>query len=149
MSRLARFERFQSRGNKRRKKSQGQNLVELALTLPFVIIMLFFIIELGRAWFVYEGTKMAAMEGAYSASVYHNPMVGQTQLNNKLAAAGLNVKSARVSQVPNQHAYQADVTVTFTPFFGGISIPTLNGPISIIPGAFDITYSAVEDVAIY
>jgi Flp pilus assembly protein TadG len=147
---MQKFVRCRSRGNQRRRgSSRGQNLVELALTLPFVIIMLFFIIELGRVWFVYEGAKMAALEGAHTAAIFHNDTVGESQLNKKLAAAGLNVKSSNVSQVANQHAYQADVTVGFSPFFGGLSIPTLSGPISIIPGDFDITYTAIEDVAIY
>lgn len=130
-------------------KSRGQNLVELGLTLPFVLVMMFFIIEMGRAWFVYEGAKMAAMEGAHAASLYHNPQVGQQQLDSKLAAAGLDATSSSVQQVPNAHAYQASVTVRFTPFFGGLSIPTVSGPISIIPSAFNISYSAVEDVSVY
>lgn len=139
------------RAGQRRKRAchRGQNLVELVLTLPFVVIMLFFIIELGRAWMVYEGAKMAARDGAYTASIYHNANTGQTQLDNKLAAAGLTVKSAKVSQVPNQHAYQADVTVTFSPFFGGLSIPTLSGAISILPAQFDISYQSITDVAVY
>lgn len=131
-----------------RTKSRGQNLVELGLTLPFVLILLFFIIELGRAWFVYEGAKMAAMEGAHAASIYHNPGVGKQQLDAKLGAAGLS-GSGNVSQVPNAHAYQADVTVKFTPFFGGISIPTVSGSIPILPKSFDVKYTAVEDVAVY
>ena len=130
-------------------RHRGQNLVELVLTLPFVVVMLFFIIELGRAWMVYEGAKMAARDGAYTASIYHNAKTGQTQLDNKLSAAGLTVKTATVSQVPNQHAYQADVTVTFSPFFGSLSIPTLSGPISIIPSQFDVTYKAITDVSVY
>ncbi len=136
-------------GVRRRRAGRGQNLVELALTLPFVIIMIFMIIELGRAWFVYEGAKMAATEGAYTASIYHNASVGQDQQDNKLAAAGLDVKASRVTQVQNQHAYQANVTVTFTPFFGSLAIPTLNGPMRLLPAAFDISYSAVQSVSIY
>lgn len=134
---------------RRRARHRGQNLVELVLTLPFVIIMVFFIIELGRAWMVYEGAKMAARDGAYTASIYHSVSTGQTQLDNKLAAAGLTVKTSKISQVPNQHAYQADVTVSFAPFFGSIAIPTLSGPITILPSQFDISYTAVTDVAIY
>lgn len=133
----------------RRKAFRGQNLVELGLTLPFVLIFLFFIIELGRAWFVYEGAKMAAMAGAHAAAVYHNKDVGQNELDKKIAAAGLDKKAATVDQIQNQHAYFADVTVTFTPFFGGVSIPTVSGNIQLIPNEFDISYTAVEDVAVY
>jgi Flp pilus assembly protein TadG len=132
-----------------RKKSRGQNLVELGLTLPFVILLLFFIIELGRAFFVYNAAKMAANEGAHAATVYQNPSVGRTQLTRKVSAAGLTATTATVSQIPNQHAYRADVTVPFKPFFGGISIPTVSGSIPIIPKQFDIQYTAIENVAVY
>jgi hypothetical protein len=133
----------------KRRHSQGQNLVELAITLPFVVLMLFFIIELGRLWFTYEGTKVAAMEGAHAAAIYHSTQVGKTQMDNKIAAAGLKAKTTIVNQVTNQHAYEATVTVNYAPFFGGVSIPTLSGKIPIIPDQFDITYNAVEDMAIY
>ncbi len=132
-----------------RRAHRGQNLVELGLTLPFVLIMMFFIIDVARAWFAYEGAKMAATEGAHVASIYHNPAAGQTQLNNKLASAGLDVQTATVTQVPNQHAYQANVTVSFTPFFAGVSIPTVSGNIPIIPAQFNISYNAVESVSVY
>lgn len=138
------YDRFRRRG-----RSRGQNLVELALTLPFVLALLFFVIEMGRAWFVYQGAKMAAMEGAHAAAKFHNPQVGQTQLTTRLAASGLQVVSSQVSQIPNNHAYQADVTVSFTPFFGGIAIPSISGPITIIPNGFNISYTAVENVAVY
>jgi Flp pilus assembly protein TadG len=128
---------------------RGQNLVELVLTLPFVILMMFFIIEIGRAWMTYESAKMAARDGAYTASIYHNATTGQTQLNNKLSAAGLSAKVAQVQQIQNEHAYKADVIVTFTPFFGGLSIPTLSGTMPIIPSAFDLSYSSITDVSIY
>lgn len=133
----------------RRQAFRGQNLVELGLTLPFVLIFLFFIIELGRAWFVYEGAKMAATAGAHAAATYHNKDVGQNELDKKIAAAGLEKKTTKVDQIQNQHAYYADVTVTFKPFFGGVSIPTVSGNIQLIPSQFDISYTAVEDVSVY
>jgi len=127
----------------------GQNLVELALTLPFVLVMILFIVEMGRVWFAYEGAKMAATEGVHAATLYHNPVVGKDLLDKKLAAAGLEVKTATISQIPNKHAYQADVTIRFTPLFGELAMPTVGGKISFIPAGFDIKYSAVDDVALY
>ena len=132
-----------------RRREAGQNLVELALTLPMVLVMIFFIIETGRAWMTYESAKTAAREGAYVASLYHNPKAGQDQMTYKLNAAGVTVKTATVTQVPGQHAYESDVTVTFQPFFGSVQIPTLGGPISILPSSFDLGYKSVTDVAVY
>jgi hypothetical protein len=127
----------------------GQNLVELALTLPFVLLMILFIVEMGRVWFAYEGAKMAATEGAHAASLYHNPEVGKNLLDKKLAAAGLEVKQAVVEQIPNQHAYRANVVIRFTPLFGELAMPTVGGKVTFLPAGFDISYSAVDDVAVY
>lgn len=134
---------------RKRSRQAGQNLVELALTLPMVLVMIFFIIELGRAWMTYESAKTAAREGSYVASIYHNTQAGQDQMNYKLSASGVTIKSATVSQVPGKHAYESDVTVTFQPIFGSMQIPTLGGTISIIPSQFDLSYKAVTDVAVY
>lgn len=119
------------------------------LTLPFVLVLIFFIIEAGRVNFTLQGAKIAAMSGAHTASLYHNAATGKQELDSKLAATGLTAVTASVAQVPNQHAYQATVTVRYSPFFGGVSIPTLSGRISILPSQFNITYNAVEDVAVY
>lgn len=131
------------------KHVSGQNLLELAFTFPMVIVLMFFIVEVGRVWFAYEGAKMAANEGAHAASMYHNPHVGKALLDKKLAATGLKVGSAQVNQIPNQHAYQASVTVQFKPLFGGLSIPSLGGNLTILPSSFNISYSAVDESALY
>jgi len=134
---------------KRQKASRGQNLVELALTLPFVIVMMFAIIEFGRVWYTYEGVKMAVNEGLVVASNYYSPSTGQTRMQQRLAAAGLTASTATITQVPGQQAWQANATVQYTPFFGNLSIPSISGPITILPANFDISYTAVQAVSIY
>lgn len=146
---VTRTKRLSTNRPKMRAHSRGQNLVELVLTLPLMILMMFFIIEIGRAWMTYDSAKMAVRDGAYTASIYHNAAAGLTQMTNKLNAAGLDVKSFNVQQINNRHAYEANVTVTFTPFFGGLSIPTISGSVSIIPKSFNLSYSSITDVAIY
>ena len=44
--------------------SWGQNLVELALTLPPILLMLLAVMELGRAFLIYSEVSNAAREGA-------------------------------------------------------------------------------------
>ncbi len=132
----------------KRKALPGQNLVELVLTLPFMLVLIFFIIDSGRAWMAYESAKMAVRDAAYTASIFQNPEVGQQQLNFKIVASGLK-GSGQVSQVPNQHAYRASITVQFTPLFGDLAIPTISGPIPLLPVTIPITYSNVTDVALY
>ncbi|WP_373532827.1 TadE/TadG family type IV pilus assembly protein [Vampirovibrio sp.] len=126
----------------------GQNLVELALTLPLMLLLVFFTIDAGRAWMTYESAKMAVRSASYTASIYHSASVGQTQLNNKLAASGLK-GTGIVKQIPNQHAYQSSVKVTFTPLFAHLSIPTISGPQRVLPADINITYAGVTDVSVY
>jgi Flp pilus assembly protein TadG len=131
-----------------RKAQRGQNLVELVFTLPLMLALVFFTIDVGRAWMTYEGAKMAARSASYAASIYHSASVGRTYLNYKLAASGLT-GNGDVTQVASQHAYRSNVTVTFTPLFAHLSIPTLSGPQRIIPASFDISYSGITDVSVY
>lgn len=133
---------------KKRRAHRGQNLVELVLTLPFVLLFIFFIIDVGRAWMTIEGAKMAGRDAAYTAAIYHSASVGQTQLNNKLSAVGMQ-GTGTVRQIPNQHAYEANVNATFTPLFAQLSIPTLTGPVRILPASFPVTYTAITDVSVY
>lgn len=96
----------------------------------------------------YESAKMAVRDAAYTASIFQNPEVGQRQLNVKIVSSGLK-GSGTVTQVPNQHAYRASIQVEFTPLFGELAIPTISGPIRLLPGAIPISYSNVTDVALY
>lgn len=43
---------------------RGQSMVEMALILPFFLLIVFAIIEMGRAWWVRETLTHAAREGA-------------------------------------------------------------------------------------
>lgn len=131
-----------------KKSHRGQNLVELMFTLPFMLVLIFFTIDLGRAWRTYEGAKMAVRSANYTASIYHSATVGQDYLNSQLIATGVG-GSGEVKQVPNQHAYQSSVKVTYRPLFAELSIPTLSGPQRIFPTEFEISYSGVTDVSIY
>ena len=133
----------------KRLKHRGQNLVELVFTLPLVLIMIFLTIELGRVWYAYNSAKMAAEKGVYTAAIYHNASSGQVELEGRLAAANLDVVTAQVAQVPNKHAYRADVTVTFTPFLANLVMPTVAGDMRIFPAAFDISYEALNDASVY
>ncbi|MGE0200305.1 MAG: TadE family protein [Candidatus Melainabacteria bacterium] len=133
----------------RRNTAAGQNLIELALTLPFVILILFFMVELSRAWFVFEAAKMAAVDGAQTAAMNHNPTAGLQQLDKRLADAHLTVKARTVTQVAGRHAYEAAVTVVFEPVFGGLTVQTLSGPMEIIPEAYDVTYTDIKTASVF
>ncbi len=137
-----------TRNPKAGHKSRGQNLVEFAVTIPLVLAMFFFILEMGRVWFVYEAAKMAANDGSTTAAKYHNADAGTAQAGRKITEAGLT-GTGTVAQVDGKHAYEATITVTYEPFFAGLSIPTLGGQITLIPAGFDINYTQVSTASVY
>ncbi|MCD6401002.1 MAG: pilus assembly protein [Anaerolineales bacterium] len=47
-----------------KRKSSGQNLVEFALLLPFLMVVLFGVLDLGRIFYVTIGLTSAAREAA-------------------------------------------------------------------------------------
>lgn len=135
---------------------KGQNLVELVLTFPLLIAMVFGVIEIGRVWQAYEGAKMAAMEGAYTASVYHNPTAGVVAVAQRLQSARLELDPSsgaspiKVEPIDGGKSYQATVNVRFRPVFGGLQIPTFSGDkLTLIPNDIAISYREVRANAIY
>jgi Flp pilus assembly protein TadG len=53
----------------RRRRSRGQSLVEFALSLPIFLLVIFGLIDLGRAVFVSNSLAEAARDGARYGSV--------------------------------------------------------------------------------
>jgi Flp pilus assembly protein TadG len=131
------------------RKHCGQNLVEFLLVIPFFIILAYACLEFMRGWQTWNGAKMAALDAAYTAAVNHSTVKGSIQLQQRLAEANLNVMFANVASINDDRAYQVSVSVLFTPVFGGLSIPTVAGPISIIPASFPVTYTAVRAPSVY
>lgn len=58
-------------------KSKGQSLVEFALILPVLALLLFALLDLGRAVYVYNTLANAARQGARVAAVNQNAGNGQ------------------------------------------------------------------------
>lgn len=55
---------------KRDSSQKGQSLVELAVSLTFILILLGGVIDLGRAFFAYIALRDAVQEGAAVGSLY-------------------------------------------------------------------------------
>jgi hypothetical protein len=53
-----------------RKKNRGQGLIELALVLPFLLVVIFGVFDLGRVFFTTITLVSSAREGARYLSVY-------------------------------------------------------------------------------
>lgn len=139
-----------------RGRAAGQNLAELALSIPVLFAVIFGALELAHAWQAYEAAKLAAMDGAYTAAMFDDATLGDTQLKTRLSNAGITLKNSTITPVLSNTAdpdsrigYEAAVTVTYQPMFGGISIPTMSAPIVIIPSAFDIQYAGIGYRSVY
>jgi Flp pilus assembly protein TadG len=92
---------------------RGQALVELALILPFLLLLLFGIIEFGRAFFQKNMTINAAREGARRGAVQTtwNPTAIVNFVTYSGAITLQNLRStARV--IPTKTGTQVTVTVT-------------------------------------
>ena len=59
-----------------KSKEIGQSMVELAITITFLMILLAGTIDLGRAFFTWMGMRDAAQEGASYASINPNDGAG-------------------------------------------------------------------------
>jgi len=114
-----------------RRVSAGANLVELALVLPFIFVFAFMMVEMARAWQTYEATRMASLDGAYTASITQNPALGVQQATNRLNGAGIQINNVTITPVQARDGtgtalgYRADVRTTFNPVianFWGIRI---------------------------
>jgi Flp pilus assembly protein TadG len=62
----------------RRQRTRAQSMVEFALVVPFLLLFILGIIELGYALFVYTSVQNAAREGARSAAVRPCPTGADT-----------------------------------------------------------------------
>jgi Flp pilus assembly protein TadG len=82
------------------KSERGQALVELALTLPMLLVVMFVVIEFGRALFQYNILAQATREGARVGVVSAEsavPTDGVTRMNELLTAAGID--SGELSEI--------------------------------------------------
>ncbi len=140
---------------KRRKRAKGQNLVELLLTLPFLFLIIFGVIEMGRVWQTYQGAKMAAIDGAYTASVFQDEILGENQIQSRLDQAKIPYTAYDIVAITNTSGnnvtvgYKATVTAQFVPIFGGLQLPGGGAPVTIIPATFDIQYDEIYYPSIY
>jgi Flp pilus assembly protein TadG len=131
------------------KIQQGQNLVELVFVLPLLLVFLFAIFELGHFWQTAESAKMAAMDGVNVAAKTNNAGIGRMQLLFKLSQAQLTPTGPTdVTANADGSGYTATVQVDYRPYFGALTIPTLSGPISLLPASVPIRYQEIKAINI-
>lgn len=136
---------------------RGQNLVELALTFPILLIVILSIVEVGRAWNTFEGARMAAMDGSYTAAIYQNVGLGKVQIQNRLDSANISVDSGSadprcstpVDVTESNGTYNAKVCVVFKPIFSDLNINIMGNDTTLFPNEIPIVYENVNSSVIY
>lgn len=83
------------------RSERGAAVVEFALVLPLLILLVFGIIEFGRAYNLYLGVTHAAREGARIASVRNGTGVTDDEIKDQVVArSALDITTSNVEVTP-------------------------------------------------
>jgi hypothetical protein len=111
---------------------RGQGLVEFALVVPLFLVLLFGMIEFGRAWMTKNILTGAAREAVriYAVIPYDN-VVAESRAVNILSSAGLDSSRWTISiysDPVDNNIMRTDVTYNFPVFIVGFipGLPTNN-----------------------
>jgi Flp pilus assembly protein TadG len=111
--------------NRYARRIRGQGLVEFALVLPLFIVLLFGIVEFGRAWMTKNIITGAAREAVrrYAVAPYDGSVTGAAYNSATivLTSAGLNLSLATITfSTPDNTTMQVDVTYALPLVVGGL-----------------------------
>lgn len=148
-------------GFKSARAQRGLAMVELALTLPLLVLLMFAFAEFGRMLFQYNSLQQASRDaGRYVAGKAWNSTLGTVQLSSALisqtqnvavygipanpngypaVAPGLTTGNVTVTAVGTDHV-QVSIAYTFIPVVGS-SLPALYG--SSVPLGLSLTSTVV------
>ena len=102
--------------NRYAKRIGGQGLVEFALVVPLFLLLLFGMVEFGRAWMTKNIITGAAREAVrIYAVVPYDDNVARTRAVNILSSAGLDPGrwTISLSTIDNNTTMKADVSYNF------------------------------------
>ncbi|MEW5991733.1 MAG: TadE/TadG family type IV pilus assembly protein [Chloroflexota bacterium] len=77
-------------GTERARESAGQGLPEFALVLPILVLLIFGLLDLGRAIYAANAVANAARMGARTAIVNQNPLDVSTRAAGQATALGID-----------------------------------------------------------
>lgn len=136
------FAQCASRARNARRSSRGQSLVELALALPFLILVLVGVLDLGRLLNSYVVITNAAREGARYGIDHPADTPGiQDAAEHEGEDSGIEIDSSKVTVLPSDPALRTTgtpitVTVSYdhkmilTYIFAGLqTIPIKSGAV--------------------
>ncbi len=116
-----------------RTRTRGQSLVELAITLPVLLLLLFGTIDLGRAFFDYVQMRNGAFEGARYGARLPNDTSGITAAVMSHGVPSDTAVAVSLSGDWNTIGGNAAIKVTATRTFTPITTGFLNSFFGIGP----------------
>src|SRR6185503_6112479 len=139
-------------GARKRCRTRGQSLVELALVLPVLLLLVLAAVDLGRIFFARIAVANAAREGAYEAS-YHGTYVanGACGASNSVMCAILNEAQSSLTIAPADVAWSCNNAGGCAPgTFGDRVTITVTGHFSLLTpilaaffgGSTNVTFSS-------
>lgn len=116
------------------RQEQAQSLVELALLLPFLLLLVLGTVEIGRSFRTYITLNNAAREGAIWLARYPTDSAGaRTLITTEAARTGLSASQLTITITPEQSQYQVGDSITvrvacvYPLLFGALTqIPTIS-----------------------
>lgn len=108
-----------------RPRSRGQSMVEFALVLPILALLMFAVVDFGRAFFMYLSAASGARDGARYGTIYPgcNDPAGSTQASIQAkirSSTDSAVEWARVTPVVTYFNAAATPSVVTTPVIPGL-----------------------------
>src|ERR671932_178674 len=101
-------------GTRQQNQERGQSLIELALTLPILMLILTGVLDLGRAYYAYITVTNAAREGARWGADYQTDNAGiLAAAKAEAAGSGFPIDSCTITvSTPNGTSQGNPITVT-------------------------------------
>lgn len=93
------------------RRDRGATLVESALVLPILVLLVFGVVEFGRAYNAQVTVTHAAREGVRELAITQNPSAASNKAVN--AATSLNPADISVSATNCTAGFDASLSVTY------------------------------------
>lgn len=121
-----------------RATDAGQSLVEFAMVLPFFLVLLFGLVDFGRAFYTWLQVTNAAREGARAAAVQLDGSAINTRIYNSICktyptSCSLDTTKMVITKTNVQGARGESASVNITYAFSYVT--PLGAMIALLPGA--------------
>lgn len=125
-----------------RHTDAGQSLVEFAMVLPFFLVLLFALVDFGRAFYTWLNVTNAAREGARAAAVQLDSTAIDARIYDSVCKSyptdcSLDTAKMTVTKTNVQGARGSSATVDISYAFSYVT--PLGGMLALLPGSAGAT----------